>query len=199
MFPEIADHGEGAQGLCQIVQGKADCPGRLLFDQGSEALREISVKGVPFRFFRRPDEVGTAKGRESRVFVVGQGDPAADAGRIGGQDPVQGADRAPVAIDPAVRFPVGKLQEPGGTVFQGPAGPGISGRSLEVRMFNPVPQPFEIQVDGSAFVTPDAEKSGQPGDTRRGLAGPDDGGMNQKHRERFPSDRVSTPLLYKGR
>ncbi len=98
----MADHGKGAHGLAQVVQGKADRGDAV--EPPSETLAEPGMEGVLLGMPGSKEQVSAPQGGEVRMLVVRQPDDCAACPAGNGQQAVQVADGPAVAVGGAIEF-----------------------------------------------------------------------------------------------
>jgi len=179
--PGEADHGEGAEGLAQVVQGDADGIGGVFLDEGLHPAGKHGHKRVGFVLPGGPEEILRPEGREAAVLVIGQRDRDAGPASLPGEQTVDVVDAAAVPVRVAVelRAPEGRemlRQSPAGPVRPGIPAPADRAGSLgqEAQLA------FQACVPHGAAHPVFLQAPGQPRNAAGRLTGPGDGGMDEQ-------------------
>ncbi len=180
-LPHEADHGKGAEGLAQVVQGYAGNGGIAISDEGLNSATEPGMEGIGLMLAGGPEKVSGLEGGIPGVLVIGQAEGKARLPAPPLQEAVDVIDAAAVpvhmAVKPRASQPGKVLREPA----PGPVRPGVkylTGRSG--RLFEESQLAFQVCIQDGA---PDAvlpQAAGQPRNPTRGLAGLGDGGLDEK-------------------
>ena len=105
-LPEKPDDREGAEGLAQVIEGKAD-DGMIfpVFEKRREARAEIWVEDIFFGMLGGVQQIAAFYGDEAVVAVVGEAEMRAFRGRpfddpvhLGNRPSVPGAIRVPLPV-----------------------------------------------------------------------------------------------------
>ena len=180
-LPDEADHGKGAEGLAQIVQGYADNGGIAISEEGLNPAGKPGMEGIGLMLAGGSEKVCGLEGGVPEVLVIGQADGNARLPTPPLQEAIYVIDAAAVAVHMAVKPQVsqpGKMfREPA----PGPVRPGVkyltggSGRLSEESQLA-----FQVCIQDGA---PDAvlpQTAGQPRYPARRLTGLCDGGVDEQ-------------------
>jgi hypothetical protein len=180
-LPDKANHGKGAEGLAQVVQGHSGNGGIAIRDEGLKPAGKPGMEGIGLILAGGPEKVCGLEGGVPGVLVIGQAEGKARLPTPPLQEAVYVIDAAAIAVHMAVKprasQPGKMLREPA----PGPVRPGVkyltggSGRLSEESQLA-----FQVCIQDGA---PDAvlpKAAGQPRNPARRLAGLGDGGVDQK-------------------
>ena len=127
MFFQKAAHGEGSQGLAEIVEGQSHKRWGFRLQEFGQALGKPGVIEVAFRGFGGLNEVRTFERREGRVLIVGQGQVHAVGLSLQGEYPRDVAYRAFVAVHVGVKGSTAHGRQVGLKIAAGATRPGVVG------------------------------------------------------------------------
>ena len=181
MLADEADHGEGAQGLAQVVQGDAGNGRMALVDEGRDPWGEPAAEGIGSVLAGGPEKIGGLEGGVPGVLIIGQAEGDARLPAPPFQEAVDVVDAASVAVDAAVEHrPLSRreiLRKPAPC----PICPGVKVLTTLPRLFFQKMQlSFQAGIQDGATDAVLPQAAGQSRNTGRRLAGLGNGGMDQE-------------------